>query len=263
MLEQQRIEYLQAMGIQLWMPRHALDNAAESNWLAGSETSNVSLEANASVPVKAGHAADLLAGMGLTDSTSEKQVAAEAAVTISNSAREQPEPRVSVSKHTVESQSSSRDAESTSGIVAEHLISDLTVPSFELHFALWPCGILWVSGQAFAPQDHGFQTAVSYSLLGSAAPQASYSQFKWPYIEGSDEDQSMPVALRALTAQWEFMSSQGARGWVAMDSSSQHWLEKVASIALFSVNDRNELYSVAGKKRLWHALQTLSKKSIS
>ena len=34
MLEQQRIEYLQAMGIQLWMPRKALDHAAEPSWLA-------------------------------------------------------------------------------------------------------------------------------------------------------------------------------------------------------------------------------------
>ena len=262
MLEQQRIEYLQAMGIQLWMPRHALDNAAESNWLAGSEAANVALEASGSVPVKAGHAADLLAGMGLTNTASDKPVNTEVAST-QDTDREQSESLVGVSNHTDESQHSVSSTGSISDNGVDTPTSDLAVPNFELHFALWPCGMLWVSGQAFAPQDHGFQTAVSYSLLGSAAPQASYSQFKWPYIEGSNEDQSLPVALRALTAQWEFMSSQGARGWVAMDSSSQQWLEKVASKALFSVNDRNELYSVAGKKSLWRALLTLSKKSIS
>lgn len=262
MLEQQRIEYLKAMGIQLWMPRHALDNAAESNWLAGSEAANASLEASGSVPVKAGHAADLLAGMGLTNTASEEPVVTKVSST-QNLEREQPESKVGVSNNKDESTHSISNTEAISDHGVDTPTSDLTVPNFELHFALWPCGILWVSGQAFAPQDHGFQTAVSYSLLGSVAPQASYSQFKWPYIEGSDEDQSMPVALRALTAQWEFMSSQGARGWVAMDSSSQLWLEKVASKALFSVNDRNELYSVTGKKSLWYALQTLSKKSIS
>jgi len=250
MLEQQRIEYLKAMGIQLWMPRHALDNAAESNWLAGSEAANASLEASGSVPVKAGHAADLLAGMGLTNTASEEPVVTKVSSTQSLE-REQPESKVGVSNNKDESTHSISNTEAISDHGVDTPTSDLTVPNFELHFALWPCGILWVSGQAFAPQDHGFQTAVSYS------------QFKWPYIEGRDEDQSMPVALRALTAQWEFMSSQGARGWVAMDSSSQLWLEKVASKALFSVNDRNELYSVAGKKSLWYALQTLSKKSIS
>ena len=37
MLEQQRFEYLQAMGIQLWMPRKPVDNASDSLWLAGDE----------------------------------------------------------------------------------------------------------------------------------------------------------------------------------------------------------------------------------
>ena len=250
MLEQQRIEYLQAMGIQLWMPRHALDNAAESNWLAGSEANKTSLDASGSTPVKAGHAADLLAEMGLVDTikTTPNTQTIESSVAPSLVSKPAHKSEVAVSKDTTEVDDASVD----------DIPVDLTVPKFELHFALWPCGILWVAGQAFEQQDHGFQTAVSYSLLGNTAPQASYSQFKWPYIEGSNEDQSMAVALRALTAQWEFMSSQGARGWVAMDSSSLKWLEKVASKALFSVNEPRELYSIAGKKQLWLALQPLS-----
>ena len=117
--------------------------------------------------------------------------------------------------------------------------------------------------KAFEHTDNTFQTAVSYSLLGNAVPQANYSQFKWPYIEGSTEDQSMAVALRALTAQWEFMSGQGARGWVAMDSSSLEWLSKVASKPLFSVNDAANLYCSTGKKQLWLALQNLPSMTVS
>jgi hypothetical protein len=259
MLEQQRIEYLQAMGIQLWMPRHALDNAAESSWLAGSETNGATQEASGSSPVKAGHAADLLAEMGLADT------AKISTSTQTTTVQKQPAPSVSpqaVSAKTATVASTSHTVEVDDATTNDEVV-DLTVPNFELHFALWPCGILWVSGQAFEQQDHGFQTAVSYSLLGSAAPQASYSQFKWPYIEGSNEDQSMAVALRALTAQWEFMSSQGARGWVAMDSASLQWLEKVAARALFAVDERSELYSVVGKKQLWLALQSLSQKSVT
>jgi hypothetical protein len=250
MLEQQRIEYLQAMGIQLWMPRHTLDNAAESNWLAGSELNNSPLAASNNTPVQAGHAADLLVSMGLGNTPQTDVV---------------PTPKNQVPQgNPVQAKSAALTAE-----IAEPAISleasqiDLTVPTFELHFALWPCGILWVSNQPFEQKDHGFQTAVSYSLLGNAVPQASYSQFKWPYIEGSHEDQSMAVAMRALTAQWEFMSSQGARGWVATDSSSLQWLGKVAAKALYSVDERSEIYSPAGKKQLWSALQTLSNKQVS
>jgi hypothetical protein len=250
MLEQQRIEYLQAMGIQLWIPRHALDNAAEPNWLAGSESNNSPLAVSNSTSVQAGHAADLLANVGLGNTQHTEGITS---------------PQLQVPQgNRIQAKSKELTRE-----IAEPAISlettqiDLTVPTFELHFALWPCGILWVSNQPFEQKDHGFQTAVSYSLLGSSVPHASYSQFKWPYIEGSHEDQSMAVAMRALTAQWEFMSSQGARGWVATDSSSLQWLGKVAAKALYSVDERSEIYSPAGKKQLWSALQTLSNKQVS
>jgi hypothetical protein len=263
MLEQQRIEYLQAMGIQLWMPREALDNAAESNWLADAQSDKPVDAAGNGVSIQAGHAADLLAGMGL-DVTS-KPIAnthrAESAPVLQQESARVQNTHQDASHNT--SQAADSVAKPDADTESEILPADLTVPKFELHFALWPCGILWVSGQAFEQQDHGFQTAVSYSLLGNTVPQASYSQFKWPYIEGSHEDQGMAVALRALTAQWEFMSSQGARGWVATDASSLQWLGKVAAKALYSVDERGELYSSVGKKQLWSALQTLSNKQVS
>lgn len=257
MLEQQRIEYLQAMGIQLWMPRQALDNAAESNWLAGAQADNAQPEtAGSGSQVKAGHAADLLAGMGLGD-------VAKPPTNVQPSEAINSKPEAATTKPELNQVNPAENiAESDTVSGGDVLPVDLTVPKFELHFALWPCGILWVSGSAFEQQDQAFQTAVSYSLLGNTVPQASYSQFKWPYIEGSHEDQSMAVALRALTAQWEFMSSQGARGWVATDSSSLQWLGKVASKALYAVDERSDLYSVAGKRQLWLALQTLLKNSV-
>ncbi len=262
MLEQQRIEYLQAMGIQLWMPRHALDNAAESSWLADTQLEAVSSEAvGRGVQIQAGHAADLLAGMGLGDVTkpiSSAPVAKVEVIQAESSA-------LSNKKTSAHNERSDLigEANAIPSPEGEIQLADLTVPQFELHFALWPCGILWVAGQAFEQQDHSFQTAVSYSLLGNAVPQANYSQFKWPYIEGSHEDQGMAVALRALTAQWEFMSTQGARGWVATDSNSLEWLGKVAVKALYSVDEPSELYTAVCKKQLWLALQTLSNKQVS
>mgnify|MGYP000258706346 FL=1 len=255
MLEQQRIEYLQAMGIQLWMPRQALDNAAEPSWLADSAADKAQSEA-VGAPVQAGHAADLLAGMGLGEVSAKP-----APATKTNSLQDN---SVAISQQVPDQDKPSAQVEGVATADEDvAAIVDLTVPNFELHFALWPCGILWVAGKPFERRDNTFQTAVSYSLLGNAVPQANYSQFKWPYIEGSTEDQTMAVALRALTAQWEFMSGQGARGWVAMDSSSLEWLSKVASKPLFSVNDAANLYCSTGKKQLWLALQNLPSMTVS
>ena len=257
MLEQQRIEYLQAMGIQLWMPRQALDHAAEPNWLAEAGADNAQSEpVQGGARIQAGHAADLLADMGLVEAKPEflpeiKVPPSEAHTT------------AMVPQNTTSVESSRQGAESAELDEAMPLDVDLSIPNFELYFALWPCGILWVASKPFERTDHAFQTAVSYSLLGNSVPQANYSQFKWPYIEGSSEDQSMPVALRALTAQWEFMSGQGARGWVAMDGSSLEWLIKVAAKPLLSVLGPEELYCIAGKKQLWQALQNLSSTTVS
>lgn len=259
MLEQQRIEYLQAMGIQLWMPRYALENAAESSWLADSCEKETVSETGGHVLVKAGHAADLLIGMGLAETAKP-----EVLKSINESAvEEEPHPKKISLGSPAPAPVVSGEQTGEAGTAISDAPVDLSVPTFELHFALWPCGILWVSSCPFEQRDHGFQMSVSYSLLGSTAPQATYSQFKWPYIEGSDEDQTMPVALRALTAQWDFMSNQGARGWIAMDSASQFWLEKVASSVLFAVNERSDLYRVSAKKQLWQALKTLPKESVS
>ena len=249
MLEQQRIEYLQAMGIQLWMPRKALDHAAEPSWLAENSDTQSASEIAAGASFQAGHAADLLADMGSSDASVE-----------ANSSNASQNSEQDISNKPVDS---NNRVALTEPDVADVQVVDLTVPNFELHFALWPCGILWVSSKPFEQADHTFQTAVSYFLLENGVPQASYSQFKWPYIEGSSEDQSMAVALRALTAQWEFMSGQGARGWVSMDDSSLEWLTKVTAKPLFSVSSSGDLYCSAGKKQLWKTLQNLSLISVS
>lgn len=242
MLEQQRLEYLQAMGIQLWMPRQSVENAAESSWLAD-DVSPASQESSAE-PIKAGHAADLLADIGLA-SPAQAEVTAEI--------KQQVKPIEKALE--VESKEPDQSIEESTAI-------DLMVPEFELHFALWPCGILWVAGRPFDQNDHRFQTSVSYYLLGNAAPQASYSEFKWPYIQGSNEDQTTAVALRALSAQWEFLSGQGARAWLALDEVSLNWLSKVSSKPIYTCQQPSDLFTPMGKKSLWRALQSLKNQAI-
>lgn len=257
MLEQQRIEYLQAMGIQVWMPRKPVAHAAESLWLAGDELASNSQEVFGET-FKAGHAADLLADVGSVAELATAQLK-QANPEQANTVEMQPlsKRELSQSPSISGSTNNSLNQQAVESDVGSFENSDFVIPEFELHFALWPCGILWVSGQPFDQQDNTFQTSVSYSLLFSSVPQASYSHFKWPYIQGSSEDQSTAVALRALTAQWEFMSSQGARAWIAMDSSSLEWLAKVAAKPLFSVDEKEEIFLSVGKKQLWNALKTL------
>jgi len=277
MLEQQRVEYLQAMGIQLWMPRKPVSHAAESSWYADQELPVCSSESSGE-QVKAGHAADLLANMGLVSTANQSSevndvnplshtlqtietknfVPQDSNEHVSSIERDKPDVSTKASVSEVESHNSKKLE-----LVDSDGSPNLTIPEFELHFSLWPCGILWVASQPFCQQDHSFQTSVSYYLLSNSVPQASYSHFKWPYIQGSSEDQSTAVALRALTAQWDFMSGQGARAWVAVDSSSLEWLSKVASKPIYSVDAKEELYTFVGKKQLWHALQNLSRMTVS
>lgn len=267
MLEQQRIEYLQAMGIQLWMPRQPLAHAADSLWLVGDESSANTEEVDG-VKFRGGHAADLLADMDFTTSGSKpaSQNPNQNNSQNNNQSISTESTATQVERVPVTANPANTNIEEGNALVADSGQADridLTIPEFELHFALWPCGILWVASQPFDQHDHMFQTSVSYSLLISTVPQASYSQFKWPYIKGSSEDQSTAVALRALTAQWDFMSSQGARAWVAVDSSSLEWLSKVAVRPLYAVDDKDELYSLVGKKQLWNALKTLPNIAVS
>ena len=254
MLEQQRFEYLQAMGIQLWMPREPVDNAAGSLWFAGDEVvSKAGTDLSEQALVRGGHAVDLLADVS---SAAPKIISEETNIVTANAvisnavASKKAQANIAVSQDTSISAinrqtNTSRELASPSHLSSSHLSSshlstqqknldpnklqslpaaDLTAPEFELFFAQWPCGILWVASQPFDQRDHSFQTSVSHFLLNSAVLEANYSHFKWPYILGSNEDQSTSVALRALTAQWDFVGQQGARAWVSADNTSLEWL---------------------------------------
>lgn len=268
MLEQQRFEYLQAMGIQLWMPRQPVDNAPDSLWLAGDELKSANESAtDVSTPVLGGHAVDLLAD----SDTSKKQTSLKTQVSADSASVESvvASPADSAQPKTLDVHRTEKETVFNSSTQSHHqmaghdsvhseeAVSDLTVPEFELFFAHWPCGILWVSSEPFTQKDQDFQTSVSHFLLNSAVPRANYSHFKWPYIQASHEDQSTQVALRALTAQWDYISQQGARAWVSVDNVSLQWLSKVASKPLFSVDNKEDLFSMSGKKQLWQALLTL------
>ena len=269
MLEQHRIEYLQAMGIQLWMPREALPNAAEPLWLPQSQDNEPSSAAPEAVV--GGHAAELLAGMGLGDIGSSSTVAKDPTAQTTQADK----PVTAPSTQPIEAHPSSKAADSilpsasatnndagkaaTTNSAADTDIVDMTVPKFALNFALWPCGILWVSSTPASAEMQRYQSAVSSFVTGSPYIQHSTFQFVWPYLEGSSEDQSKPVALRALQAQWQQIQSQPVKGWIAMDEESQQWFSQVADSALVAVTTPADLVLAENKKKLWALLAAQAK----
>ena len=260
MLEQQRLEYLQAMGIQLWMPREPVAQAAESLWYASQvnpdQLSGIN-SGNEGVVVHAGSASKLLPDSLSVDSPpleSGSPAVNTSVVAASNSTV--PVQPVSNLNDSVLNDSVLNDSD-ISSVPTDVLLNDSTPPVFELYFALWPCGTLWVSSIPFTNIDHQYQSAVSFALLHSSVLQPSLSHFKWPYIEGSNEDQSIHIALRALTAQWEFLQSQGIKNWISTDAASLEWMSKVAGNPLLSVSHKDYLVSLEGKKELFSIIESL------
>lgn len=263
MLEQHRIEYLQAMGIQLWMPREVLPNAPESRWLA--ENPGQGSSAGTQDAVKGGHAAELLAGMGFgsADAAGDKTSAAAASTQPSAQVPAQQQAQSQQSEQTAQTAVHSLAANTESPLkpsaseAAEQPADapvDMTVPHFELHFVLWPCGTLWAGSQVADQALLAYQASVSSFITGSNYRQHSLFSFKWPYLEISSEDQSKPVALRALQAQWDHIKSQGSKQWIAVDEESSHWFEQVAQAPLLAVSSQDQLFLAGNKKALWQAL---------
>lgn len=252
MLEQQRLEYLQAMGIQLWMPREPVAQAAESIWYANQvdpeQISSIQLD-NENVALHAGSASKLL-----PDSFSEDSLTVDSASLAINTSTDMAE---NISKAVISEVSfsdvSKSDLDSALGTVE---LNDSIPPVFELYFALWPCGTLWVSSISFTNIDLQYQSSVSFSLLNSSVLQPNFSHFKWPYIESSNEDQSIHVALRALKAQWEYLQSQGLKNWISADETSLEWGVKVGGTPLHSVSNKDYLVSLEGKKSLFEILHS-------
>ena len=257
MLEQHRIEYLQAMGIQLWMPREVLPNAPEPRWLA--ENPGQGNSAGTPDAVKGGHAAELLAGMGFGPSETEAPKtsvapAAAASTQLSAQVPAQQEVQPQQIEQAAKTESPLKPSAPEAAEQPAEAPVDMTVPHFELHFVLWPCGTLWAGSQVADQALLAYQASVSSFITGSNYRQHSLFSFKWPYLEISSEDQSKPVALRALQAQWDHIKSQGSKQWIAMDDESSHWFEQVAQAPLLAVSSQEQLFSAGNKKALWQAL---------
>ena len=242
MREQQRLDYLQAMGITQWIPRQPLPFAPAPRWLAQDAHPR---HANPhQVSVGGGHiphplAAELLHDAVAAVGVKSTQQAAAAPVA---------ETRVAPA---VVPQPVTDTAE-----VAVPASADLTPPRFELHFLRAGNGI-WVCDRAdYAEKMQAFIWRVVSAMQGSTGFIAAPVCFRWPFIESAHEDQSLPVALQALTAQWQFLSAQGSSYVIAIGEQTPEWLGRIQVKTDFHSPSPQALMSTAaGKRKLWQVLQ--------
>ncbi|ASP37333.1 hypothetical protein CHH28_00935 [Bacterioplanes sanyensis] len=237
MLEQRRLDYLAAMGITQWMPREPLANAAPSHWLP--EASLAPSHADVEAVAEQHHIPPVVASELLElEQRSNNAAAATQAAPSSAPATEA---------------DSDAQAANTSGEV------DLTPPRFELWFA--PCSArgIWVAdNQQDLNLMRRFIARVMTAMGGEPELSREPVAFRWPFIESRQHDQSLPVALQALTAQWQFIQQQGADYVISVGADSQHWLQRVNVPLHHHIDDLHScLQSAAQKRALWQALRTL------
>tara|TARA_R110001583_G_scaffold60438_3_gene179541 strand:- start:11 stop:832 length:822 start_codon:yes stop_codon:yes gene_type:complete len=263
MREAVRCQYLHAMGIPIWVPRHELPNAAPSQllpWLGeqggphGSElpTGHLPNYHHAEDHSPGGHfAAELLQHRGTSTAIAETRgnaPAVPANVLARNPAT------ASLKVPPVE------PARTPSAPLPSEAVTvvDLTPPRFELHFVAMGGGAIWVCDgreQLQAMQAFALRVAAG---MGWNQERGEPLSFRWPFIEHGKEDQSAAVAEQALRAQWQFFVHHGGRFVIGFGPRSGQWLTRIQVPGCYQDGDVfSVMNSAEQKKQLWLALLKL------
>lgn len=133
-------------------------------------------------------------------------------------------------------------------------------PEFQLHFVKASERGLWVCDSGSDPEIlQGFIQRVMAAWYESVVFMNKVPGFRWPFIASRNQDQSEPVALQALTAQWQVLRPQGSEGYtIALGEDAAHWLKRIGVTPQVCLPDLASLQSSAEAKRcLWLALQSI------
>lgn len=235
MLEQRRLDYLQAMGVVQWMPRQPLPFAPAPRWLPDANAK----KAEPAAPVS-----------GFNKEETKAQLASvRPSFNSANNAPAAP-PQVAPIAHAVANTI-------THNQPATDIITDQQVPRFHLYFVQSLLPVTWVCDRVEdieLVQQLAFKT--QKALTGESMFVAAPAEFRWPFIVGAAEaEQTTPVALQALTAHWHFIQEQGSRGIISVGPDSQKWLSQVSAPSHFHIPVLAEfLASASLKRQLWLTL---------
>ena len=223
MLEQRRLEYLQAMGITQWMARKPLAHAPEPRWW----------------PQQAANADTVVEEESrLVQST--EHVVERLATSLSLTSSETLMP-------------------SSVDNVSPSVPKALAPSEFSLHFISGEVPVVWVCSveSDIAPLQN-FVAALQRTAFSINSYLQPAVTFKWPYLQSSKEDQSDAVALQALKAQWQVLQHDRPRQAVTFGEVSQSWLARADVPSMMHFPSLSSLLSDADHKRaLWLALHSL------
>lgn len=240
MLEQTRLNYLQAMGVAQWMPRHALPFAPESRWLASDASQQPHSAGEVQQDDEAGYLPEF------DDLLGEKKAATQPVVSKDQAqqAPNEPVPAAVVA------------TEVTANLDATRNIT----PHFQLFFISSSLPVVWVCDNVEEVAVlQRFIHSVQRGIQGHNAFVAQAFEFRWPFLQSHQQDQSLPVALQALTAQWQFMQKiNNAQGVIAIGQASQQWLQQINTTQVSTAPSVLEFQKNAALKRqLWQDLLPL------
>lgn len=278
MLEAARRQYLQAMGISLWLPRDELAHAAPSRLLPLVGSMHVGPDESllAVAEAVAHHKASGLLQANITAAEQPLSVAASVlttgSYTVSQHSRHSDPPAsvpatpfsVRVDNDTgavtnaVARVVSDSHVELDKNAVVATLVTemvDLAPPRFELCFVRVGAAGVWVCDGPEQVADLQRLASRVAIVMGMSQVQADIAEFRWPFIENAREDQSAAVAEQALRAQWQYWYSQGIRYAIGIGRNAARWLPAGGADGLMLAAPVVEVLSSAHHKRtLWHYL---------
>lgn len=264
MQEAVRRQYLQAMGISLWLPREELANSAPSRLLPLVGSSHTGPD-EGRLAVAAAVARHQASGL-LQEAAPAAPVALQRPV-LREVSRE-PQAAAALVQEVNQRLTSApagapapvstplTEPETPPAVATEAEVStDLTPPRFQLLFVRVGGAGVWVCDDPMAVRDMQQLAARVAAVMGMTQVQTEVSEFRWPFIENAREDQSANIARQALTAQWQHLASQGVKYAIAMGPQAAYWLPRGGAEGLWlEVPVAEILRSARHKRDLWQYL---------
>lgn len=240
MLEQRRLDYLQAMGVVQWLPRQPLPHGPAPRWLPADE--RPAPHPKPSFAHLNGHIAhppahQLLHGLAASERPKlavalEPDAGAENAAAVAAP--------VSVAAAAVDS-------------TAAAVPGPATVPQFRLYFFRGSLPLIWLCDQPEAAEQlPPLLFRIQQALTGQAQFVPPAQEFRWPFLASATADQSTPVALRALQAQWQHVCGGEALPAISVGADSRYWLQQIGVAPCSHIESLPELQrNAAAKRQLW------------
>lgn len=215
------------MGIECWIPKQNLAFAPEPRWQAKPA---VEEKPEPETPAFKPSFSGLMEPAAQTQAPVTKQPAQQPAMA-SPESKSQPQP-----------------------LAAQEMNNQQQVtPRFELCFIRLSQDALWVCDDV--SQKEKLQKLVASIMRASKQSIDAHVpiEFKWPYLETQQQDQSLSVAKRALDTQWNILVQDGVKRCFAFGEQARKWLADY-EVVLLEQRLEAVLKQSNEKRQLWHAL---------